>query len=265
MTDTSIRPATLTVLTVSLNCRELFIATAKSLPRELPEWLRWVVVDGGSTDGTVEAIRAEPRVTQYVTEEDGGVYEAYNKAWRLASSDYVLYLNCGDTLSEGALRLLHAWHSSTSTDSARAVHCFPVVMSCNQRTWHPDPDRLVEGMSVPTPGVLFPKAALDSIGGFDQHLRIASDFGALLAIKLANWRFQVHSEALTHYLGGGLSQQHQHLAFFEECMLQLRQRAQTPAQVLFRAARRAILDVDPKLVPFRRWRIAFALGRRFLY
>ncbi len=264
MTATARAPATLTVLTVSLNCREHFLATAASLPRELPAWLRWVVVDGGSTDGTLEAIRADARVTHCVSEKDGGVYEAYNKAWRLASSDYVIYLNCGDTLSEDAPRLLAAWHEAASTSPARAVHCFPVLMLYNQRTWQPDPAALPAGMSVPTPGVLFPRAALEAVGGFDQHLRVASDFGVLLAIKLADWPFEVHREALTHYLGGGLSDQYQQLAFFEECMLQLRLRAQTPAQVLFRAARRAFSDVDPKLIPFRRWRMAFALGRRFL-
>ncbi len=265
MADTYPPTGTLTLLTVSLNCLEHFQATSASLPDHLPSWLRWIVVDGGSTDGTVDAIRSDPRVTEWISEKDGGVYDAYNKALRMASSPYVLYLNSGDTLSGDASSLLAGWHAAVGQDNGRTVHCFAVAMSYNGRVWVPAPERLPEGMSVPTPGVLFPRVAVEQAGGFDTHLRVASDFDVLLALHTAGWRFQVHTEVLTRYLGGGLSTRLQHLAFFEECMIQLRHSAQTGEQVLLRAARRAVTDVDPRSTPYRRWRLALALGKRFLY
>jgi putative colanic acid biosynthesis glycosyltransferase len=110
--------ATLTVLTVSFNAREDFKLTAGSLPRHLPPWLNWVVVDGNSTDGTVDAIQSESRVTRWISESDRGVYDAYNKAWRLAETPFVLFLNCGDTLSTIGIELLTGWH-----DQIHASRC----------------------------------------------------------------------------------------------------------------------------------------------
>lgn len=265
-TDGSV-DAGVTVLTVSLNCREHFERTAASLPAELPPWMRWIVVDGASTDGTAEAARSDPRVSRCLSERDRGVYDAYNKAWQMASTPWVLFLNCGDTLMPGAPALLESCVADPRRDEeARHMHCFSVAMATRaDRSWVPDPGRLPEGMSVPTPGVLFPRSGLAEVGGFDTHLRVASDYEVLLALQLRGWVFEVHEPALTRYLGGGLSHQLEHLAFFEECVIQLRRGVLSGEQVLLRAARRAVADVDPRSTPFRRWRLALSLGKRLLY
>lgn len=60
--------------------------------------LAYIIVDGGSTDGTVDLIKKyEARLAWWVSEPDGGIYDAMNKGWAAASSDsYILFIGSGD-------------------------------------------------------------------------------------------------------------------------------------------------------------------------
>jgi len=56
----------------------------------------WVVVDGGSTDGTKDFLLSCKSVSNFVSERDAGIYDAMNKGTMLTKGEYVLYLNAGD-------------------------------------------------------------------------------------------------------------------------------------------------------------------------
>jgi putative colanic acid biosynthesis glycosyltransferase len=59
--------------------------------------LEYIVVDGASTDGTRELLeRGAERVSRWISEPDSGIYEAMNKGARLASAEYLLFMNAGD-------------------------------------------------------------------------------------------------------------------------------------------------------------------------
>ena len=59
--------------------------------------MEYVVVDGASTDGTCDVLRRrEAEIDRWITEPDGGIYEAMNKGTRLATGEYVCFLNAGD-------------------------------------------------------------------------------------------------------------------------------------------------------------------------
>ena len=66
-----------------------------------------VVIDGGSSDGTVELLQAmSPRLAYWVSEPDHGIYDAMNKGVAAATGTYVLHLNAGDRLSKLPVELL---------------------------------------------------------------------------------------------------------------------------------------------------------------
>jgi len=62
-----------------------------------------LVQDGGSTDGTVDVLRARGEPIRWVSEPDGGVYDAMNKGIGLARGEFVYFLGAGDTLKPGIL------------------------------------------------------------------------------------------------------------------------------------------------------------------
>lgn len=88
----------ISIVTVTYNCREQLRATLASVREQEFGGAEHIVVDGASTDGTAGLIREHAsRLGAWLSEPDGGIYDAMNKGLRLARGRYVLFLNAGDT------------------------------------------------------------------------------------------------------------------------------------------------------------------------
>lgn len=86
-----------TVITVVRNARREFEATAASVLSQNYPNLEYVVLDGGSSDGTVDAIRSlARRLVHWQSEPDNGIYDAMNKAVVHARGQWILFMNSGD-------------------------------------------------------------------------------------------------------------------------------------------------------------------------
>jgi len=94
------RTALLTVVTVVRNGAAHLEETIQSVICCCPRPIDYVVIDGGSTDGTLEIIRRYAASIRYWSSEpDGGIYHAMNKGWAAAGEgSFVLYLGAGDRL-----------------------------------------------------------------------------------------------------------------------------------------------------------------------
>ena len=91
----------LSVITVNYNDTTGLRATLQSVAEQTCRDFEYIIVDGGSTDGSVDAIREnESLTTLWVSEPDGGIYEAMNKGVSMATGDYVLFLNSADRFAD---------------------------------------------------------------------------------------------------------------------------------------------------------------------
>lgn len=88
----------LSIITVCKN--EPFIeATCKSVMAQTNQGFQWIVIDGASTDDTLEKLeKYRARMNIFISEEDKGIYPAMNKGISLAKGKYLLFLNGGDLL-----------------------------------------------------------------------------------------------------------------------------------------------------------------------
>jgi glycosyltransferase involved in cell wall biosynthesis len=91
----------LSVITINLNNREGLEKTMESvISQTFFRRINYVIIDGGSTDGSIDVIRKyEKKLSYWVSEPDGGIYNAMNKGLDQCNTDYVMFLNSGDNLA----------------------------------------------------------------------------------------------------------------------------------------------------------------------
>ncbi|MFQ3192169.1 MAG: putative colanic acid biosynthesis glycosyltransferase [Paraglaciecola sp.] len=100
----------LSIVTVSFNDLEGLQHTHQSIngvttPLSKLE-IEWVVVDGGSVDGSDSFLKNCELTDSWVSEPDKGIYDAMNKGSQLCTGDYIIYLNAGDVFTQNALVIL---------------------------------------------------------------------------------------------------------------------------------------------------------------
>lgn len=88
-----------TIITINYNDHAGLRKTIESVVAQSFRDFEYVVVDGGSTDGSVDVIKQyDDEIDQWVSEKDKGIYNAMNKGIRIATGEYLLFLNSGDFL-----------------------------------------------------------------------------------------------------------------------------------------------------------------------
>ncbi len=88
------------IITVTYNAEKTLPATLESLSRQTCRLYEHILVDGGSSDSTVELCRSAALPdARIISERDNGLYDAMNKGLGLAQGDYVMFLNAGDSLT----------------------------------------------------------------------------------------------------------------------------------------------------------------------
>lgn len=93
------QPPLITIVTVVYNAAQVLETAIRSVVGQAYPRLEYIVIDGGSTDGSVALIeRYADRITHWVSEPDQGVYDAMNKALAAARGDWLLFLGADDAL-----------------------------------------------------------------------------------------------------------------------------------------------------------------------
>lgn len=96
-------PTVFSIITVVYNGSSLLPGTIDSVRRQTYPHIEYLIIDGNSTDGTVDIIRkyaAEMPNLRWISEKDRGLYDAMNKGLRMATGDFVWFLNGGDHFHE---------------------------------------------------------------------------------------------------------------------------------------------------------------------
>lgn len=93
--------AKISIITINYNNREGLQKTIESVASQTNKTFEYIVVDGGSTDGSAEIIKDNCHfIDKWVSEPDKGIYNAMNKGVQMSSGEYCLFLNSGDLLHD---------------------------------------------------------------------------------------------------------------------------------------------------------------------
>ncbi|MDZ4169179.1 MAG: glycosyltransferase family 2 protein [Coriobacteriia bacterium] len=176
---------TISLITPCLNAAETIVRTFDSVEEQGGSLHEHLVIDGGSTDGTVGPIEAyQARIgarLKWVSEPDRGIYDAMNKGLALASGDWVLVLGADDALEPGALAAVA--HAAAANPGADLIYGDAYVLEPDgrrhlQSSMHGP--RLASGLPLEMPvchqACAFSTRACRQLGGFDLRYQIAADY-----------------------------------------------------------------------------------------
>ncbi|RVU01869.1 glycosyltransferase [Mucilaginibacter limnophilus] len=95
---TDIKPVLSVITVVYNNARDIERTMLSVLNQTYPH-IEYVIIDGASTDGTLNILeKYKSRLAKFISEPDKGIYDAMNKGLALATGDYVLFMNSGDEI-----------------------------------------------------------------------------------------------------------------------------------------------------------------------
>lgn len=91
----------ISIITINYNNRGGLAKTINSIRSQISRNFEFIIVDGGSTDGSIDLIREnDDIIDQWISEPDNGIYNAMNKGTQLAKGVYITFVNSGDTLAD---------------------------------------------------------------------------------------------------------------------------------------------------------------------
>ncbi len=200
------------IVTPSLNQARFIETTIRSVLEQDYPWIEHVVVDGGSTDETLEILRRYDHL-RWVSEPDEGQAEAVNKGFRLASGAVFGWLNADDlylpgavatavaTILETACGLVYGGWRQIDENGAhlRDVDVVPFVYQ----------DVVERYNAIAQPTAFFTREAFEAVGGLDSGYHYAMDYDLWLKIgarfevravpeKLAAFRFHEQAKTALH-------------------------------------------------------------------
>ncbi len=175
------------VITAVFN-RERTVARAlASLGAQTHADIEHIIIDGGSTDGTLAILKAGRRAgSVLVSEPDNGIYDALNKGLVRATGDIIGLLHSDDELADPAvLADVAALFASRPVDAVYGDLDYVASDGSGRivRHWRAgeySPRKLGRGWMPPHPALFVRKTVIDRFGGYDTRLRIAADYDAIL-------------------------------------------------------------------------------------
>ena len=194
----------ISVITVSLNSIKTIEHTIRSVICQDYPMTEYIIVDGGSSDGTVDIIKKyDDSISYWISETDNGIYEAMNKGIRVATGDYVLFLNSDDyfidsgVLSRISEYLLNEKEIVIGRVFYKGKLSEPVDNNSDKSPFYE--------IFYPHQATFVPRIFYDMIGNFDESYKIAADFEWFCRAVYNGISIKWVDEAVSVFSLGGLS------------------------------------------------------------
>ncbi len=208
----------LSVITVVFNNVKDIDRTILSVLNQTYPKIEYIIIDGKSTDGTVEIIeKYRERLAVFISEKDAGIYDAMNKGLALATGDYVIFMNSGDEFHEkDTVKTVFASAVAADIYYGETEMIDQNLQSLGRRR-HKTPENFTwrdfkYGMSVSHQAIFIRR---NLVANYDLKYQLSSDIDWILsAAKKARKIVNVH-RYVAKYLVGGISKK-KHLQSLQE-------------------------------------------------
>lgn len=215
------------IITITYNSSHCLTETIESVLSQDYGAIEYNIIDGGSTDGTVDIIRRYAEIDQrlhWISEPDNGISDAFNKGIRMASGDIIGILNSDDQYAHGALRMVadaaaaHPEYDVFHGNMLRYQGDTPLFLlmpsDVDKSFWHE--------MPLNHPATFVTRRAYQKVGFFDTELKIAMDYDMMLRLYIAGAGFMHVDAVLAHMRYGGVSDELVIAGLKEVCQVSVR-------------------------------------------
>jgi glycosyltransferase involved in cell wall biosynthesis len=202
----------ISIITINFNNKDGLEKTIKSIVDQNFTDYEYIIIDGGSTDGSVDVIKQyADKINYWISEPDKGIYNAMNKGILQAKGEYCLFLNSGDWLAEKNVLEQACPYLKESIDiiSGNLYLCNPIKKE--MKLWD---DNIVPDLkyfiisTLPHPSTFIRTALFKEIGLYNENYKIASDFDFFIkALIISKKTFQKTSIRISVFNMDGISSQ----------------------------------------------------------
>ena len=181
--DSTPNEITLAIVTINFNNLNGLKKTINSVKNQTDKQIEFIIIDGGSTDGSKEFIEENQKHLNYwVSEKDGGVYHAMNKGLEKVTSEYCLFLNSGDYLiNEETIETVKNQIDSNATMSYGLIQWEETNL-----LWNPKKDlkafEMTKKSLIPHQGTFFKTNILKKLNGYKENYKVISDWGIMVEL-----------------------------------------------------------------------------------
>jgi glycosyltransferase involved in cell wall biosynthesis len=211
-------PPFFTIITVVRNGATTLQKCINSIKAQTFQDFEYLIIDGASSDGTIELIRDNSDVISFaVSEEDRGLYFAMNKGLKLARGKYVGILNADDTYFPNTLDLVQ--------EAIRKDLTINVIYGAMSYFSQPDQVHFIHSDELPKRMIFHPTCFVSSdtykrIGEFDTKYQVAADYEFIMRCFRAGEQFLGLDKVLASFSEGGTSARLRFQSIFETSEIQ---------------------------------------------
>lgn len=206
---------TLSIITICYNIKDEIARTCESIVNQTWQDFEWIVVDGGSTDGTVEVLKKyQNRMSVFISEPDKGVYNAMNKGIKLAQGKWLNFMNGGDCFAANdVLEKVFKDKKYTAEVLYGDMNLMKKGEFLRKITFPETVDPYYFYKSyIAHPSSFIKKKLFDEYGLYNENYRIASDWEKWVIFIHNNIAFKYLNQVIADFDDGGISGKNAELA-----------------------------------------------------
>ncbi|HBH62451.1 MAG TPA: glycosyltransferase, partial [Nitrospiraceae bacterium] len=169
------------IITIVRNGVKTLEKTIQSVLNQTYDNIAYIIINGGSTDGTLDTIRKyEDKIAYWTSEPDSGISEAFNKGITAATGEIIGIINADDYYEPAAVALAVSVLTQTGADIVHGMVQYRDVNGQKTELFSGNDALLYKDMTINHPSVFARRSAYEKIGLFRTDFRYAMDYEWLL-------------------------------------------------------------------------------------